>query len=143
MRKFSKDWFKVRILIRGFSLCVALHCRDLLGGGAWRLVLRSLSSLCFHSADANECMGNPCLNAYSCKNLIGGYHCACYRGWAGQNCDISQYPLIICLQLALTLTWATGLLFCSYRRVSALLWPTNTYLDPWIVFLHYYEKHIL
>uniref|UniRef100_A0A674CY32 Delta-like protein n=1 Tax=Salmo trutta TaxID=8032 RepID=A0A674CY32_SALTR len=71
--------------------------KDLLGGGAWRLVLRSLSSLCFHSADANECMGNPCLNAYSCKNLIGGYHCACYRGWAGQNCDISQYPLIICL----------------------------------------------
>lgn len=41
--------------------------------------------------DANECTGKPCVNAYSCKNLIGGYHCDCFRGWSGQNCDISQY----------------------------------------------------
>lgn len=47
----------------------------------------SLSGIQF--ADVNECAEKPCLNAYSCKNLIGGYHCACFRGWVGQNCDIS------------------------------------------------------
>lgn len=41
--------------------------------------------------DVNECTRKPCVNAYSCKNLIGGYHCVCFRGWSGQNCDISQY----------------------------------------------------
>lgn len=41
--------------------------------------------------DVNECARRPCLNAYACKNLIGGYHCNCYLGWAGQNCNISQY----------------------------------------------------
>lgn len=41
--------------------------------------------------DANECAGQPCVNANACKNLIGGYHCNCFRGWSGQNCDISQY----------------------------------------------------
>ncbi|XP_038582849.1 protein jagged-2b isoform X3 [Micropterus salmoides] len=39
--------------------------------------------------DANECAGKPCVNAYSCKNLIGGYHCDCFRGWSGQNCDMN------------------------------------------------------
>ncbi|KAI2651913.1 Protein jagged-2 [Labeo rohita] len=39
--------------------------------------------------DANECMGKPCVNAHSCKNMIGGYHCDCFQGWAGQNCDIN------------------------------------------------------
>lgn len=55
-----------------------------LGGG-----LSLILCLRLHFADVNECAGKPCLNAYSCKNLIGGYHCACFRGWVGQNCDIS------------------------------------------------------
>jgi hypothetical protein len=42
-------------------------------------------------ADANECEGKPCLNAFSCKNLIGGYYCDCLPGWKGINCHISQY----------------------------------------------------
>uniref|UniRef100_H2UBB8 Delta-like protein n=1 Tax=Takifugu rubripes TaxID=31033 RepID=H2UBB8_TAKRU len=37
----------------------------------------------------NECAARPCVNARSCKNLIGGYHCDCFQGWAGQNCDLS------------------------------------------------------
>ena len=41
--------------------------------------------------DADECAEKPCKNARFCKNLIGGYHCNCFRGWSGQNCDISQY----------------------------------------------------
>jgi len=41
--------------------------------------------------DVNECTRKPCLNAYACKNLIGGYHCNCYPGWAGPNCNTSQY----------------------------------------------------
>lgn len=42
--------------------------------------------------DANECAKKPCVHARSCKNLIGGYHCSCFRGWAGRNCERSQYP---------------------------------------------------
>lgn len=41
--------------------------------------------------DANECEGKPCLNAFSCKNLIGGYYCDCVPGWKGADCHISQY----------------------------------------------------
>nr|XP_040016604.1 protein jagged-2b isoform X4 [Gasterosteus aculeatus aculeatus] len=39
--------------------------------------------------DANECAGKPCVNAFACKNFIGGYYCNCFRGWSGQNCDIN------------------------------------------------------
>uniref|UniRef100_A0A8D1CWU4 Delta-like protein n=1 Tax=Sus scrofa TaxID=9823 RepID=A0A8D1CWU4_PIG len=39
--------------------------------------------------DANECEGKPCLNAFSCKNLIGGYYCDCVPGWMGVNCHIN------------------------------------------------------
>lgn len=45
----------------------------------------------FSFTDANECEGKPCLNAFSCKNLIGGYYCDCIPGWKGINCHISQY----------------------------------------------------
>lgn len=58
--------------------------------------------------DANECAGSPCVNAYSCKNLIGGYHCNCFREWSGQNCDISQYfPFKVTSQFSLFLPLAS------------------------------------
>uniref|UniRef100_A0A8C4ISW7 Delta-like protein n=1 Tax=Dicentrarchus labrax TaxID=13489 RepID=A0A8C4ISW7_DICLA len=38
---------------------------------------------------ANECDSKPCVNANSCRNLIGGYFCECVPGWTGQNCDIN------------------------------------------------------
>uniref|UniRef100_A0A3Q3ILZ3 Delta-like protein n=1 Tax=Monopterus albus TaxID=43700 RepID=A0A3Q3ILZ3_MONAL len=41
--------------------------------------------------DANECDSKPCVNANSCRNLIGGYFCECISGWTGQNCDISEF----------------------------------------------------
>lgn len=37
--------------------------------------------------DADECLNNPCINAISCTNLLGDYHCKCQRGWMGKNCD--------------------------------------------------------
>uniref|UniRef100_A0A8C4HS43 Delta-like protein n=1 Tax=Dicentrarchus labrax TaxID=13489 RepID=A0A8C4HS43_DICLA len=43
--------------------------------------------LSFCLSDANECDDNPCVNANSCRNLIGGYFCECLPGWTGQNCD--------------------------------------------------------
>lgn len=53
------------------------------------------NSLSLTFTDANECVGRPCVKAHSCKNMIGGYHCDCFQGWAGQNCDISQYLLML------------------------------------------------
>lgn len=53
--------------------------------------LTDFSLLHAHFPDANECTARPCVNARSCKNLIGGYHCDCFQGWAGLNCDLSQY----------------------------------------------------
>lgn len=38
-------------------------------------------------SDADECQGRPCINAYSCQNLVGDYRCKCQKGWAGKNCD--------------------------------------------------------
>lgn len=43
--------------------------------------------------DANECDSKPCVNANSCRNLIGGYFCECVPGWTGQNCDIGGLQL--------------------------------------------------
>lgn len=37
--------------------------------------------------DADECQMNPCINAESCTNLVGDYHCKCREGWMGKNCD--------------------------------------------------------
>lgn len=34
-----------------------------------------------------------CVHARSCRNLIGGYLCDCLPGWAGPNCDISEYEV--------------------------------------------------
>lgn len=44
--------------------------------------------------DANECDSKPCVNANSCRNLIGGYFCECVPGWTGQNCDISELKAV-------------------------------------------------
>lgn len=62
--------------------------------------------------DKNECARTPCVNARSCKNLIGGYHCDCFRGWSGQNCDISQYffPFFFPKKKNLHLCPSTGIL---------------------------------
>ncbi|KAA0714844.1 Protein jagged-1 [Triplophysa tibetana] len=38
--------------------------------------------------DTNECEIGVCVNARSCRNLIGGYLCDCLPGWSGPNCDI-------------------------------------------------------
>ena len=46
------------------------------------------------SLDANECDSKPCVNANSCRNLIGGYFCECVPGWTGQNCDISELQAV-------------------------------------------------
>lgn len=46
--------------------------------------------------DANECDTKPCVNANSCRNLIGGYFCECVPGWTGQNCDIGQSEPLGC-----------------------------------------------
>lgn len=67
------------------------HCGAVvLGVGEMGPEPQAPSPLVF-SADANECEGKPCLNAFSCKNLIGGYYCDCIPGWKGANCHISQY----------------------------------------------------
>ncbi|KAG8514465.1 Protein jagged-2 [Galemys pyrenaicus] len=64
--------------------CAGLRAPGAAGGLNRRAPLVSFT-------DANECEGQPCLNAFSCKNLIGGYYCDCVPGWTGVNCQISQY----------------------------------------------------
>ncbi|XP_041959400.1 LOW QUALITY PROTEIN: protein jagged-1a [Alosa sapidissima] len=49
----------------------------------------SISLLFSTDNNANECEGDPCVNANSCRNLIGGYYCECLPGWTGLNCDIN------------------------------------------------------
>ncbi|MEQ2205457.1 hypothetical protein XENOCAPTIV_030260 [Xenoophorus captivus] len=46
------------------------------------------------NTDANECDSKPCVNANSCRNLIGGYFCECLPGWTGQNCDTKELFII-------------------------------------------------
>lgn len=41
----------------------------------------------FCSSDANECAGSPCVNAVSCRNLVGDYVCQCQAGWRGKKCE--------------------------------------------------------
>lgn len=58
--------------------------------------------------DANECDSKPCVNANSCRNLIGGYFCECVPGWTGQNCDIGQsgaLPLLLRPASSINAVW--------------------------------------
>ena len=54
--------------------------------------------LIIFSLDTNECELGVCMNARSCRNLIGGYLCDCVQGWSGPNCEISEYDLLIWFQ---------------------------------------------
>uniref|UniRef100_A0A3B4AHK7 Delta-like protein n=1 Tax=Periophthalmus magnuspinnatus TaxID=409849 RepID=A0A3B4AHK7_9GOBI len=41
--------------------------------------------------DVNECKSKPCVNALSCKNLIGGYYCClCPPGFVGVHCEMQR-----------------------------------------------------
>ena len=46
-----------------------------------------LTDVTLLSPDSDECQGSPCVNAVSCKNLVGDYQCECMDGWTGKNCD--------------------------------------------------------
>jgi hypothetical protein len=41
--------------------------------------------------DVNECdtLEKPCINAYNCTNLLGGYECNCLKGWGGFKCQLN------------------------------------------------------
>lgn len=73
-----------------------------------------------HFADVNECGGKPCLNAYYCKNMIGGYHCACFPGWVGHNCHISQYDF-----RSVGLQSVSRLAALLWAVIQSLYWPTS------------------
>ena len=61
-----------------------VHCGDI---ELLCLTLSSLMTLYFFLTDSDECQGSPCVNAVSCKNLVGDYRCQCMEGWTGKNCD--------------------------------------------------------
>lgn len=71
-------------------------------------------------ADVNECVKRPCANSISCKNLIGGYHCACYPGWAGPNCDISQY-ISISIHLFISPSLSLSPVFLFHPALSLMM----------------------
>ena len=48
--------------------------------------------------DIGECFSSPCVNAYSCLDLVNDYKCRCKIGWTGKNCHISKLNLYYCLK---------------------------------------------
>lgn len=72
---------------RGKETFVSLVCYDVGCVTAIILIVQFLSFFFTQITDADECQMNPCINAESCTNLVGDYHCKCRVGWMGKNCD--------------------------------------------------------
>ena len=41
--------------------------------------------------DVDECVSGPCQNGGSCVDGVDSYECNCSDGWAGENCETSNY----------------------------------------------------
>lgn len=47
-------------------------------------------SLCFVSADVDECQSNPCLNGATCLDGVNSFTCLCLPSYAGHLCEKGQ-----------------------------------------------------
>lgn len=50
-------------------------------------------SLCFVSADVDECQSNPCLNGATCLDGVNSFTCLCLPSYAGELCEQGQLHL--------------------------------------------------
>lgn len=41
--------------------------------------------------DINECFPDPCENNGTCTDLVNEYHCDCFPGFNGTNCENGEY----------------------------------------------------
>ena len=52
-------------------------------------------SFVFQLIDIDECSSNPCANDGMCTDAVNMYTCSCAAGYNGDNCETSQFSLII------------------------------------------------
>lgn len=66
--------------------CINGKCMDLLGGFKCDCTGTGFSgSVCQLNID--ECEVEPCQNGAACEDLRNDYHCACFAGFEGKNCE--------------------------------------------------------
>ena len=67
--------------------CQLSGCSD---GGLCTFIEASKTFTC-----VNHCVGSPCLNGGSCRNLAEGYKCSCIAGqFAGKQCEQGKNSLV-------------------------------------------------
>ena len=52
-------------------------------------------SFVFQLTDIDECSSNPCVNDGVCTDAVNMYAWSCAAGYNGDNCETSQFSLII------------------------------------------------
>lgn len=50
-------------------------------------------SVCFVSADVDECQSNPCLNGATCLDGVNSFSCLCLPSYTGELCEQGQLHL--------------------------------------------------
>lgn len=78
------------------------------------------------TTEINECLDNPCQNNASCIDQIGGYICACPRGFVGFQCESKvNYICYYLIDLHMTkfcfhleISWFIGTFFLSLHHMA-------------------------
>ena len=61
----------------------------------YNLLVLLLNFILLSSLDIDECAAKPCLNGGSCQDGVNSYKCACVAGFDGNNCENSEYFVVV------------------------------------------------